>query len=262
MKPIILAAVLSIIIHILLFFLPLDIFQSIEKKKKPPVKVEKQSKVRYVKLKPKIVPKKEIKEEVKKEIKRPQEYKKVEPKKIKPQTKVSKNKALKKIPKKIVKKEFKRAPKKDVVIKPQEKRKRVQDRSLENFFLSSPEPVNKEMLDKVTKSYIDLYGREYENFTNVQKVFIQNKLKSIVEITRSYYQFPAIAIKLKKNDYNAVEFFLYPNGDISDLKIIIPGEYDFYDDSIIEAIEYAYKDFPRPKTKTKIRFYIQYRTHY
>ncbi|RXJ68218.1 hypothetical protein CRV08_08160 [Halarcobacter ebronensis] len=265
MKSIILAFILSIIIHILLIFLPLDFFKKDEKKIEPPKKVEKQSTVKYVKLQPKIVPqpKKEEKVVKQEEIQKPQQFKKVEPKKIVPQKKTTKSEPSKTIPKEPISKPIIKAiPNKEVVIKPQEKRKTIENRSLENFLLSEPVPVNKKMLDKITQSYIDLYGKEYENFTNVQKVFIQNHIRTIVEITRSYFSFPDLAIKMNLNDYNEIEFVLYPNGDISGLKIIKNGEYSVYDKAIIETVQYAYKDYPRPKEPTQIRMFINYITHH
>jgi len=261
MKPIIYAFILSIILH-LLIFLPIELKKE-EPKKKKEEKIEKKSTLRYVKLMPKkvVVPKAEPKKEIK-PLPKPKNYKVVEKKKIVPQQKKQPIKKAKKIPsskpKKVVKK-FK--AKKKVAIKPQEKRKTIPNRSLENFLLSNPVPVDLDMLDAMTKSYIRTYGKEYENLTNVQKVFIQNNLKNIVSITRKYYRFPSLALKLKKNDYNVVEFYLHPNGDISGLKIIQKGKYSFYDKSIIETIEYAYKDYPRPKETTLIRFYIRYRTY-
>ena len=132
---------------------------------------------------------------------------------------------------------------------------------MENFLLAEPIPLDKEMLDEITKSYLDLYGEEYNTFTKIQKVFIQNSIKSIVQITRNYYKFPRLAIELRKNDFNIVEFTLHPNGDISNLRIVKPGNYSFYDKSILEAIEIAYKDYPRPKEPTKIKFYITYNVY-
>lgn len=260
MKPIILALILSIIIH-LLIFIPIEFKKDIPEKKVIP-KIEKKSSVRYVKLQPKKKPIKKIEKKVVKDIKKPKKYKIVKKREIVPQKKVAKKKAIKKIPssspKKIVKK-F--TPKKSTKIKPQKRRETVQNKNLENFLLSEPVPLNRSMLDEITQSYLKLYGKEYDKLTNVQKVFIQNNIKTIVEITRSHYTFPTIALRLKKNDYNIVEFTLHPNGDISGLKIVQPGNYSFYDESILEAIQFAYKDYPRPKVATKIKFYITYRVY-
>ncbi|XPV70578.1 MAG: energy transducer TonB family protein [Halarcobacter sp.] len=257
MRIIIFAFLISIIIHLLLFS-PLI---KIKKDIKQPISTSKvidKSTVRYVKLQPKPKPKK-VEQKPKVNTKVPKKFKKVEQKKVVPQKKAPKQKSKKVIPKPIkLPKEKKQLFKINKDIKPVEKRKTIKKKSLENLLLTEPIPLDKNLLDDITKSYVKLYGQEYNSMTKIQKVFIQSKIKDIVEITRQYYRFPRIAIKLRKNDFNIVEFKLHPNGDISDLKIVQKGEYSFYDKSIIEAIEIAYKDYPRPKETTKIKFYLTY----
>lgn len=60
---------------------------------------------------------------------------------------------------------------------------------------------------------------------------------------------------------NIVEFFLHPNGDISDLKLINSSGYSSLDKNSIETIEIAYKDYPRPNEKTKIKIYVYYKLY-
>jgi len=60
---------------------------------------------------------------------------------------------------------------------------------------------------------------------------------------------------------NIVEFTLHPNGDISDLKISNSSGYSSLDENTIETIEYAYKDYPRPKSPTKIKIYVYYKLY-
>lgn len=262
MRIILFAFTISLLIHIL-------IFSPIIKKEKEikPISTSKKidkSSVRYVKLKPKVIqPAPKIIEKPKKIKEKLKKYKKVEKKQIVPQKKQAKQEAKKIIPKpiKIPKEAKKSLFTKTKEIKPVKKRETIEKRSLENLLLTEPIPLDKNLLDDLTKSYVKLYGEEYNSMTKVQKVFIQSKIKQIVEITRKYYRFPRIAIKLRKNDFNIVEFTLHPNGDISGLKIVKKGEYAFYDKSIIEAIEIAYKDYPRPKEPTKIKFYLTYRIY-
>lgn len=152
-------------------------------------------------------------------------------------------------------------PKKSAKAKIHKKRKKITNKSLENFLLDQRTPLNKNVLDKATQSYLELYGKEYNSFTKIQKVFIQNNIKSIVKITKKYYRFPDIAKRFGKNDFNIVEFILHPNGDIANLRISKKGKYYFYDKSILEAIEVAYKDYPKPKKATKIKFYVSYKIY-
>lgn len=266
MKTIILTFILSITIHILFLY-----NYKVEKKEQ---KIEKtfdkkakdnKSTITYVKLaKPKPIIKEVVKPKeqlVQKEHKK--ELKKV-PKKIEAQKKEKKPiLPIKKEAKKQIIKEKPDFKKVQEEIKPQERRKSIDKKSLENFLLSEP-VLDKELLDEVTKSYLKLYGEEYNKFTKVQKAFLQNSLKKIGEITQKYlYEkgYPRIAVKTGQQGVNVVEFFLYPNGDIKDLKIINSSSYATLDKNTIETIEIAYKDYPRPKEVTKIRIYVYYRLY-
>ncbi|PKI82016.1 hypothetical protein CP960_01515 [Malaciobacter halophilus] len=269
MKTFILALIFSIIIHILFLF-------NYEIEKKPEnfhdKKIEnkkKKSSITYVQLKkPKPIKKskpKIIKEKPTLKKSKKRDFKEVK-KEIKPQKRrenivKTKKKVIKK-PKKILKKQkdFKKVKKE---IKPQERRKTVDKSSLENFLLENP-VLDKELLDDVTKSYIKLYGDEYEKFTKVQKAFLQNNLKDIGRITQKYLSskgYPRIAIRTKQQGVNVVEFFLYPNGDIKGLKVINSSSYRVLDENSIDTIKIAYKDYPRPKEVTKIRIYVHYRLY-
>jgi len=269
MKTFILALIFSIIIHILFLF-----NYKVEKKQEDfhEKKIEskkKKSSITYVQLKkPKPIKKSEPKiTEEKKSFKKeiPKKFKEVK-KEIKPQKRrekvVKTKKEVVKESKKIVKKqkEFKKVQKE---IKPQERRKTVDKSSLENFLLENP-VLDKELLDDVTKSYIKLYGDEYDKFTKVQKAFLQNNLKDIGRITQKYLSskgYPRIAIRTKQQGVNVVEFFLYPNGDIKGLKVINSSSYTVLDENSIDTIKIAYKDYPRPKEVTKIRIYVHYRLY-
>jgi protein TonB len=133
---------------------------------------------------------------------------------------------------------------------------KLQKDTLEDYLLTPVKDVK--LLDKLTQEYIKLYGDEYNTFTKIQKVFLQKNLNSINQILHQYYRFPDIALRLRKSDKNIVEFTLHPNGDITDLKIKENSNYSFYDKSILETIEIAYKDFPRPKEPTKIIIRVTY----
>ncbi len=262
MKLIILAFILSLSLHFLFF----KSTKTLNKEIKPPINHSKEiikSKIKYVKLlkKEKILKKPIVKKShkaIKKEIsKKSKAFIKVDKKKVITQKRLKKTK--KTIPKVKVKQKpifVKKSPPKY-----QEKRKSIEKKSLENFLLSEPIPLDINMLDNITKSYLKLYGEEYNSFTKVQKVFLQKNLKDIGKITQRYLEYPRIAIQIEQEGMNIVEFFLYPNGDISDLKIVYSSGYSVLDKNSIETIEIAYKDYPRPKTKTKIKIYIFYKLY-
>ncbi len=70
------------------------------------------------------------------------------------------------------------------------------------------------MLDEITKSYINLYGEEFNSFTKVQKVFLQKNLKDIGKITERYLRYPSIAVRTRQQGMNVIQFYLYQMGGI------------------------------------------------
>ena len=53
----------------------------------------------------------------------------------------------------------------------------------------------------------------------------------------------------------------HPDGSITNLKVLDSSGYAILDDYSINLIEIAYKDYPKPETSTKLRFYVQYRLY-
>lgn len=126
-----------------------------------------------------------------------------------------------------------------------------------------PLPIEKtlayQFADTYTKKNIsEIYGPEFGQLGTEEQEFIINNLSYIGRITQSYLRYPANAGMLKQEGMNVVEFYLHPNGDISDLKIIKPSGFILLDRNSTRTIEIAYKDYPHPKVKTLIRFYISY----
>lgn len=118
-------------------------------------------------------------------------------------------------------------------------------------------------VDKIAQRDIEeLYGEEFGDYGFAQQQFIVNNLRDIGRITQRYLQYPASAVRLGQEGVSAVEFYLHPNGDISGLKIIVSSEFMLLDRNSERTIEIAYKDYPRPLTKTKIRIFISYGLSY
>lgn len=274
MKLIIFAFILSLTIHILLFS-PLTKKKEEEKKNSSTSKYINKSSIQYVRLQAKInsITKTEkkvvkaigkIKQKQKKIITKinPKNFKKVIKKNLKPQKKtriIKKPKII--IPKPIKKVEIRPSYTKKVPVKPQKKRRTIPKKSLENFLLAEPVPLDRRLLDDITKSYLNLYGEEYNSFTKVQKVYLQKNLKNIGKITQKYLRYPAIAARTGQAGMNIIQFNLHPNGDISNLKLTSSSGYSSLDKNTIETIEIAYKDYPRPKTVTKVKIYVYYKLY-
>ncbi|WP_212782930.1 energy transducer TonB, partial [Helicobacter pylori] len=179
-----------------------------------------------------------------------------------------KHKALKKVEEKKVveeKKEEKKIVEQKVEQKKIEEKKPVKKEFDPNQLSFLPKEVvpprqeNNKGLDNQTRRDIDeLYGEEFGDLGTAEKDFIRNNLRDIGRITQKYLEYPQVAAYLGQDGTNAVEFYLHPNGDISDLKIIIGSEYKMLDDNTLKTIQIAYKDYPRPKTKTLIRIRVRY----
>ncbi|GAA8480913.1 energy transducer TonB [Helicobacter pylori] len=182
-----------------------------------------------------------------------------------------KHKALKKVEKveekKIIeeKKEEKKVVEQKVEQKKIEEKKPVKkefDPNQLSFLpkeVAPPRQENNKGLDNQTRRDIDeLYGEEFGDLGTAEKDFIRNNLRDIGRITQKYLEYPQVAAYLGQDGTNAVEFYLHPNGDITDLKIIIGSEYKMLDDNTLKTIQIAYKDYPRPKTKTLIRIRVRY----
>lgn len=245
MKFIILAFAFSLFLHFLLFTTyEFDLEDNQEVKKEHNMT---KSDIKYVILK-----KEEI---IKPETKEQKEIKKTKEKSVPKETTIKKEIAqAKKVEKKEIKKakEFQEKVLKEQIVKEDS----IQNKTLENF-LSQKEPVNQEILNELQK----LYKEEYDTFTKVQKAFLEKNLNNFQIITQRVLNrlgYPRLAAKLRLSGTNIVEFMFHPNGDISDLKIISSSGYEIFDSYTLELIEIAYKDYPKPKTSTKIRFNVQY----
>lgn len=96
----------------------------------------------------------------------------------------------------------------------------------------------------------------------MQKAFLEKNLNNFQVITQRVLNrlgYPRIAAKLRLSGTNMVEFLFHPDGSISNLKITDSSGYEVFDEYSLELIEIAYKDYPRPKTTTKLRFNVSYR---
>lgn len=125
---------------------------------------------------------------------------------------------------------------------------------------NSPQALEKfPSVNKIVRRDIEeLYGEEFGDYGLAEQEFLVNNLRNIGRITQRYLQYPPSAIRLGQQGVSAVEFYLHPNGDISGLKIILSSDYMLLDRNSERTIEIAYKDYPHPSTKTKIRIFVSY----
>ena len=157
---------------------------------------------------------------------------------------VKKEKLKSKISKSINKKDVKKIIKKQKIIK-----KKIVKRNIKK---------PKIKIDPITKSYIDLYGKEFDKFDKETKIFILKNIKDIGLITQRYLEYPFLSAQAGQSGLNIVEFILYPDGHISELKIIKSSGYFMLDDNTVETIKLAYYDYPKPSKATLIRIFVKY----
>ncbi|QOQ97919.1 energy transducer TonB [Helicobacter winghamensis] len=112
-----------------------------------------------------------------------------------------------------------------------------------------------------TQQIQDLYGIEFGSLSPNAQRFIKSNLDKIGKITQRYLRYPAIAGKVGQEGDNIVEFYLHPNGDITDLKLLHSSGYTLLDDNSLHTIKIAYKDYPCPIETTKIRIRVMYRIY-
>jgi len=228
MRIIALSFIISIALHLLLF---LEYKKNDEQKKDIPKEHIQKSEVKIVKL----------------------QEKKIEPK--------SQTKSIEKIVKPTAKDIQKAKELQNTILKEQviENQKTIQDKTLESF-LSQKELINKEVLNELQ----ELYGKEYDNLTKVQKAYLEKNINYFQIITQRVINrigYPPLAAKLGVSGINIVEFMFHPNGDISGLKIIGSSGYAVLDEYTLELIKIAYKDYPKPSQATKLRFKVFYRLY-
>ena len=110
-----------------------------------------------------------------------------------------------------------------------------------------------------------LYGKEFHTFSPSQKKYIRNNLSRIHQITQRTLVrngYPDVAIRTRQQGTNIVSFYLHPNGDITGLRLKKHIGYEALDKNTLQVIRLAYKEYPLPKQKTKIVFYVQYSINY
>lgn len=236
MKKILAAFIISLLIHSFFIYSFNDIKN--EEKKEQTEKPHNTSEVKFVKLTPSepIASQKEAKP-----------LKKEEPK---PKKEVIKEK--------VETKELKEAKSfQEKILKESSK---LQEQTLENFLSQKDTIYNSEVFNELK----ELYGKEYDDFTTVQKAYLEKNINNFQIITQRVLNrlgYPHEAVRLKITGINIVEFIFHPNGDISDLRIIQSSGYSILDNRTLELIQIAYKEYPKPQTPTLLRFKVFYRLY-
>lgn len=113
------------------------------------------------------------------------------------------------------------------------------------------------------REIIDLYGDELGDYGLAEIDFLVNNLRDIGRITQYHINrrgYPREAAILGQSGKNVIEFYLHPNGDISELRVVSSSNSVILDNDMQTNIKVAFREYPRPTTKVKIRFFMTY-TH-
>ncbi|WP_294963471.1 energy transducer TonB, partial [Sulfurimonas sp.] len=111
------------------------------------------------------------------------------------------------------------------------------------------------------KNIKELYGDEFGQLSEGQQKYILDNQEVMRRITQQVLTRVArvnLPRDLNVNRSNVIEFYLNPNGDMTDFKFLNKSGYYVLDDTTKETIEYAYSRYPRPTERTLIRYNVLY----
>ncbi|MBU0721739.1 hypothetical protein KJ877_10380 [bacterium] len=113
----------------------------------------------------------------------------------------------------------------------------------------------------INQNIKELYGDEFGKLTHGQQQYILDNQEIMRRITQQVLNRVArvnLSRELNVNRSNVIEFYLHPNGDMTDFRFLKKSGYYVLDDTTKETIEYAYSRYPRPSEKTLIRYNVFY----
>lgn len=124
--------------------------------------------------------------------------------------------------------------------------------------------IKKKKIDNgssINQNIKELYGSEFGELSDGQQKYILDNQEIMRRITQQVLTRVArvnLPRDLNVNKSNIIEFYLHPNGDMSDFKFLKKSGYYILDDTTKETIVYAYSRYPRPAEKTLIRYNVFY----
>ena len=136
-----------------------------------------------------------------------------------------------------------------------------QDKSYENKVKRTKTSNSRLGAGGTTREMRKLYGSEWGNLTTGQQEYLLDNTEIMRRITQEVLNRQARVSNINNinvNRSNVVEFYLHPNGDMSDFKFLSKSGYYILDDITKATIGYAYSKYPRPSEKTLIRYNVFY----
>jgi hypothetical protein len=137
-----------------------------------------------------------------------------------------------------------------------------EDKSSTQQKTTKTKKINKNNINQNIKA---LYGDKFNQLSHGQQKYIIDNQEIMRMITQEVLnRVASVNLKnpLRVNRNNIIEFYLHPNGDMTDFKFLHNSGYYILDETTKETIEYAYSRYPRPKEKTLIRYNVIYNLAY
>lgn len=131
----------------------------------------------------------------------------------------------------------------------------------DSFLKADGSAANIRSSTKVNDSIQQLYGDKFNELSEgEQKYIIDNQeiMRRITQQVLDDYASSKIPNYIRTKDTNMVEFFLHPDGSISDLHLIKNSQTSILDETTKNTILFAYAKYPRPQQKTRIRYRVYY----
>lgn len=107
----------------------------------------------------------------------------------------------------------------------------------------------------------ELYGDVFNDLSAGEQKFILDHQETMRRITQDIlgrYAPYRIPPGLELEESNMVEFYLHPDGSVSDLRFLHNSRLELLDNVTLETLQIAYKKYPRPEQPTLIRYRIDY----
>lgn len=114
---------------------------------------------------------------------------------------------------------------------------------------------------QVDQDVKELYGAKFAQLSPGEQKYILDNMEIMRRITQETLNRVGsvnIPNNLRVNSINVIEFYLHPNGDMTDFRFLYNSNYYILDDTTRETIQYAYSKYPRPQQKTLIRYRVYY----
>lgn len=132
-------------------------------------------------------------------------------------------------------------------------------------FLSKPDPnlrsTSSDSMTKVSDNIQKLYGDKFGELSEGEQKYILDHQETMRRITQGVldrYGRSKIPDHLRVDETNTIEFYLHPDGSISDMHFLKNSRFSILNDTTKETIELAYSKYPRPAQKTLIRYRVWY----